>query len=78
MSKSYECKLRLNTQLNGKNHQPTFNNLVYGCKSFQKANDQPIAACEEKLNYFHIYVHSHYQKEYLIKNCILFLFGRVC
>jgi hypothetical protein len=29
--------------------------------------------CEVKLNYLHIYVHSHYQKEYLIKSCILFL-----
>jgi hypothetical protein len=52
----------LNSQLNGKNHQPTFNDLVCGCKSFQKANDQPIAVCEDKLNYLHIYVHSHYQK----------------
>jgi hypothetical protein len=35
-----------------------------GCKTFQKkANDQPIAICEVKLNYFHIYVHSHCQKE---------------
>jgi hypothetical protein len=39
---------------------------------------QPIAVCEVKLNYFHIYVHSRYQKEQLIKSCISFLFGRVC
>jgi hypothetical protein len=63
MNKSYGSNLRLNSQLNEKNHQPTFNDLVCGCKSFQKANDQPIAVCEDKLNYLHIYVHSHYQKE---------------
>jgi hypothetical protein len=38
----------------------------------------PTTICEVKLNYLHMYVHSHYQKEYLIKSCILFLFGRVC
>jgi hypothetical protein len=25
-----------------------------------------MSVCEFKLNYLHIYVHSHYQKEYLI------------
>jgi hypothetical protein len=34
---------------------------------------RPTTVCEIKLNYLHIYVHSHYQKEFLIKNCILFL-----
>jgi hypothetical protein len=33
----------------------------------------PTTVCAFKLNYLHIYVHSHYQKEYLIKNCNLFL-----
>jgi hypothetical protein len=33
----------------------------------------PTTICEVKLNYLPIYVHSHYQKEYLIKSCILFL-----
>jgi hypothetical protein len=27
----------------------------------------PTTVCEFKLNYLHIYVHSHHQKEYLIK-----------
>jgi hypothetical protein len=30
---------------------------------FLKNKYQPIAVCEVKLNYLHIYVHSHYQKE---------------
>jgi hypothetical protein len=38
----------------------------------------PTVVCEVELNYLHIYVHSHYQKEYLIKSRILLLFGRVC
>jgi hypothetical protein len=29
--------------------------------------------CEVILNYLHIYVHNHYQKEFVIKGCILFL-----
>jgi hypothetical protein len=33
----------------------------------------PTTVCEVKLNYLHIYVLRHYQKEYLIKSCILFL-----
>jgi hypothetical protein len=38
----------------------------------------PTTVCEVELNYLHIYVHSHHQKEHLIKNGKLFLFGRVC
>jgi hypothetical protein len=38
----------------------------------------PTVVCEVELNCLHIYVHNHYQKEYLTKSCILFLFGRVC
>jgi hypothetical protein len=34
---------------------------------------QPTTVCEVKSIYFHICVHSHYQKEWLIKSCILFL-----
>jgi hypothetical protein len=30
---------------------------------FKKVKDQPLAVCEVRLNYLHIYVHSHYQKE---------------
>jgi hypothetical protein len=30
----------------------------------------PTAVCEVELNYLHIYVHSHHQKEYLIKSCM--------
>jgi hypothetical protein len=33
----------------------------------------PTTVCEVELNYLYIYVHSHCQKEYLIKSCILFL-----
>jgi hypothetical protein len=33
----------------------------------------PTTVCEVKLNYLHIYLNSHHQKECLIKNCILFL-----
>jgi hypothetical protein len=32
----------------------------------------PTTVCEIKLNYLHMYVHSHRQKEYWIKNCKLF------
>jgi hypothetical protein len=59
MNKSYMSNLRLNGQLNGKNYQPTFNDLVCGCKSFQKANDQLIAVCEDKINYLHIYIYMY-------------------
>jgi hypothetical protein len=45
---------------------------------FKRLNIPTHYCCEVELNYLHIYVHSHYQKEYLIKNCKLFLFGRVC
>jgi hypothetical protein len=38
------------------NHTP--NHPMCGCKSFQKANDQPIAVCEVKLNYLHIYMYT--------------------
>jgi hypothetical protein len=33
----------------------------------------PTTVCEFKLNYSLIYVHSHHQKEYLNKDCKLFL-----
>jgi hypothetical protein len=58
MKKSYRCNLRSNDQLNGKNHQPTFNDFVCGRKSFQKASNQPIAVCEDKLNYIYIYMYT--------------------
>jgi hypothetical protein len=44
----------------------------------KRLNIPTTTVCEVELNYLHIYVHSHYQKEYLIKKCKLFLFGRVC
>jgi hypothetical protein len=42
MNESYEGNLKLNIKLNGKitNHTP--NNPMCGCKSFLKANDQPV------------------------------------
>jgi hypothetical protein len=33
-------------------------------KIILKDKYQRIVVCEVKLNYLHIYVHSHYQKEY--------------
>jgi hypothetical protein len=50
MNKIYESNLKLNIKLNWKitNHTP--NHPMCGCKSFQKANDQPIAVWEVKLN----------------------------
>jgi hypothetical protein len=71
MNKIYRSNLRLNGQFDGKNHQPTFNDLVCEENHFKRINTNPKII-------LHIYVHSHYQKERLIKNCILFLFGRVC
>jgi hypothetical protein len=38
MDKSYESHLRLNSQLNGKNHQPTFNDLGCDENHFKKVN----------------------------------------
>jgi hypothetical protein len=63
MNKSYWSNLRLNGHLNGKNHQTTFYDFVCDENHFKKDKYQPITACEVKLNYLHIYVHSHYQKE---------------
>jgi hypothetical protein len=51
MNKIYGNNLRFNSHLNGKNHQPTFNDLVFVCKYYQKAKCyQPISVCEFKLN----------------------------
>jgi hypothetical protein len=58
-----ESNLRPNSQLNGKNHQPTFDDLVCDENHFKKINTNPLLIVQLKLNYFHIYVHSHYQKE---------------
>jgi hypothetical protein len=60
MNKSYGSNLRLNSQLNGKITNPPLMTL---CVDVNHFNDQPIAVCEDKFNYLHIYVHSHYQKE---------------
>jgi hypothetical protein len=63
----YEQKLwknlRLNSQLNGKNHQPTFDDLVCDENHFKKINTNPFLFVEVKLKYFNIYVRSHYQTE---------------
>jgi hypothetical protein len=46
------------------NHQPTVNDLVCVCVNpNKKLNVTNPSVCEFNLNYFHIYVHSHYQKE---------------
>jgi hypothetical protein len=37
MNEGYRSNLKLNSHLNGKNHQPIFYDLVCGWKSFQKA-----------------------------------------
>jgi hypothetical protein len=47
----------------GKNHKPTFDDLVGDENHFKKDKYQPITICEVKLNYLHIYVHRHYQNE---------------
>jgi hypothetical protein len=48
--------------------------LCVGCESFKKVKDQPIAVLWNfKLIYLHKCIHSHYQKEEIIKNRILFL-----
>jgi hypothetical protein len=38
MSKSYGCNLRLNSQLNEKHHQPTFDDLVCDENHVKKVN----------------------------------------
>jgi hypothetical protein len=38
MNKSYGSNLRLNSQLNGKNHQPTFDDLVCDENHVEKLN----------------------------------------
>jgi hypothetical protein len=42
MNKSYGSHLRLNSQLNGKNHQPTFDDLVSDENHFKKINTDPL------------------------------------
>jgi hypothetical protein len=62
MNKSCGSNLRFNSQLNGKITNPPLMTLCVG-KSYYKAECfQPIAVCKVKLNYFHIFVHSYYQK----------------
>jgi cell division FtsZ-interacting protein ZapD len=53
-------------------------NLFMVANHVKRFNIPTHYCCEVELNYLHIYVHSHHQKEHLIKSCILFLFGRVC
>jgi hypothetical protein len=42
MTKSYGSTLRLNSHLNGKNHQPTFNDFVCDENHFKKINTNPL------------------------------------
>jgi hypothetical protein len=42
MNKSYGSNLRPNSQLNGKNHQPTFDDLVCDENHFKKINTNPL------------------------------------
>jgi hypothetical protein len=62
MNKSNGSLLELVLKLKWKKHQPTFNDLVCDENHFKTMKYQPHAVCVIKLNYFHIYVHSHYQK----------------
>jgi hypothetical protein len=63
LNKSYGSNLRLNSHLNGNNHQPTFNDIVCDENHFKKINTNPLLIAKLKLNYLHIHVHSQYQKE---------------
>jgi hypothetical protein len=58
MNKSCGSNLRFNSQLNGKNHQPTFDDLV--CVNLIKKLNvtNPLLLVEFKLNYLHIYVYT--------------------
>jgi hypothetical protein len=42
MNKSYESNLRFNSQLNGKNHQPRFDDLVCDENHFKKITTNPL------------------------------------
>jgi hypothetical protein len=42
MNKSYGSNSRLNSHLNGKNHQPTFNALVCDENHFKMINTNPV------------------------------------
>jgi hypothetical protein len=42
MNKSYGSNLRLNSHLKGKNHQPTFDNLVCDENHFKSVNTNPL------------------------------------
>jgi hypothetical protein len=57
----------------GKITKPPLQILCVVANHVKKLNVPPTTVCEVELNYLHIYVHSHYQKEYLIKSSILFL-----
>jgi hypothetical protein len=45
MNKSYGSNLRLNSHLKGKNHQPTFDDLVCEENHFKKINTNPLLLC---------------------------------
>jgi hypothetical protein len=47
----------------GKITNPPFDDLVSDKNNYKRNKYQPLAVCEVKLNYLHIYVHNHYQKE---------------
>jgi hypothetical protein len=47
----------------GKITNPPLMTLSVGKSYYKGKCDQPIAVCGVKLNYMHIYVDSHYQKE---------------
>jgi hypothetical protein len=42
MNKSYGSNLRFNSQLNGKNHQPPFDDLVCDENNFKKITTNPL------------------------------------
>jgi hypothetical protein len=42
LNKSYKSNLRLNSQLNGKNHHTTFDDFVCDENHFKKINTHPL------------------------------------
>jgi hypothetical protein len=56
MNKSYRSNLRLNGQLDGKNHQPTFNDLVCEENHFKRINTNPLLFVKlNEIIYIYVY-----------------------
>jgi hypothetical protein len=70
--------LRLNSQLNGKNHQTTFDDFVCDENHLKKDKYQLIAVCEVKLKLFPYICTQSLSKRIINKELHIVLFGRVC